>query len=335
MSFETRPLILVLCGSLFVFLSADGRGEDIKPNLGPACGRSGDNDDFEKEVWDNVGTVRCLHCHQEGGDAEESALLLRDPRKLSGHDRDDAMRHNHDAFTRLAKMKEGERSRLLVKAGGGLDHGGGAVVKPGSRADLILWAFVRGLDTPAATTPRVARDDDRPPFFDGVVMLDAKRLLRRVTLSLAGRLPTAAELAAVADKGLEGLPPLLDAMLKEGAFYDRLREGFNDIFLTLGIDGNAEATVLSYEHFEKTRLWTQKHDLSHVPEKDRQKARYKLDDDYRKALLGEPMKLIEHVVRNDRPFTELVTATASSTRSATSSRIPTTRSNTSPSGSKG
>ncbi len=40
----------------------------------------------------------------------------------------------------------------------------------------------------------------------------------------------------------------------------------------------------------------------------RQKARYKLDADYRKALLGEPMKLIEHVVRNDRPFTEIVTA---------------------------
>ena len=60
--------------------------------------------------------------------------------------------------------------------------------------------------------------------------------------------------------------------MKEDAFYDRLREGFNDIFLTLGIDGNAEATVLSYEHFEKSRLWTQKYDLSHVPEKDRQKA---------------------------------------------------------------
>src|SRR5207253_698277 len=104
------------------------------------------------------------------------------------------------------------------------------------------------------------------------------------------------------------LPTLLDELMKEDAFYDRLREGFNDIFLTVGLDGNPEATVLSYEHFTKTRLWTQKYDLSHVPEKDRQKARYKLDADYRKALLGEPMKLVEHIVRNDRPFTEIVTA---------------------------
>ena len=105
------------------------------------------------------------------------------------------------------------------------------------------------------------------------------------------------------------MPAILDAVMKEDAFYDRLREGFNDIFLTLGVDGNADQTVLSYEHFEKTRHWYQKHDLSHIKdEKDRQQARYKLADDYRKALLGEPMKLIEHIVRNDRPFTEIVTA---------------------------
>ena len=51
------------------------------------------------------------------------------------------------------------------------------------------------------------------------------RLLRRVTLSLAGRLPTEAENTAAAARGLDGLPPLLDALMKEEAFYDRLREG--------------------------------------------------------------------------------------------------------------
>jgi hypothetical protein len=151
-------------------------------------------------------------------------------------------------------------------------------------------------------------DKNLPPFFDGVVMLEPQRLLRRVTLSLAARLPTEAEKSTIASKGLEGLPVLLDTLMKEESFYERLREGFNDIFLTIGLDGNPEATVLTYEHFTKTRLWTQKHDLSHFPEKDRQKARYKLDADYRKALLGEPMKLVEHIVRNDRPFTDLVTA---------------------------
>ncbi len=95
-------------------------------------------------------------------------------------------------------------------------------------------------------------------------------------------------------------------MLKEDAFYDRLQEGFNDIFLTLGYDGNGEE-VLSYDHFQK-RLWYQKFDLSHVPEKERQRARWKLADVYREAILREPLELIEHIVRNERPFTELATA---------------------------
>src|SRR5438128_8852727 len=140
-------------------------------------------------------------------------------------------------------------------------------------------------------------------------MLDDRRLLRRITLSLAGRLPTEAEFAAVARDGLKAMPALLDAVMKEDAFYNRLREGFNDIFLTLGIDGNADQTVLSYEHFEKTRHWYQRFDLSHIKDKnERQRTEWKIAAEYRKALLGEPMKLIEHVVRNDRPFTEIVTA---------------------------
>lgn len=305
MSLKTRSLLSALC--LLSLLSAGGRGEDKKPYDGPACSRSVD-DYFAKEVWANVGAVRCLQCHKRGGDAEESKLILQDPRKVQGHAQDDAMRHNRDAFSRLARAKEGGQSRLLMKVVGGLDHGGEEVLKPCSKGYLILAEFVRRINAPPSAASRVVDDKDLPPFFDGVVMLDAKRLLRRVTLSLAGRLPTAAEKAAVAEKGLNGLPPLLDALMKEDAFYDRLREGFNDIFLTLGIDGNPEATVLSYEHFTRTRLWTQKHDLSHIPEKDRQKERYKIDADYRKALLGEPMKLIEHIVRNDRPFSEIVTA---------------------------
>src|SRR5262249_33634168 len=61
--------------------------------------------------------------------------------------------------------------------------------------------------------------------------------------------------------------------------------------------------------FSTTRHWYQKHDLSRIEdESERRKAGYKLADDYRKALLGEPMRLIEYIVRNDRPFTELVTA---------------------------
>jgi hypothetical protein len=306
MSHDTRWLVLVL-GALIGF-SASACGHEQKPNGGPAVDRNLD-DFFAKEVWPKVGAVSCLQCHKKGGDAEESKLVLQDPKKLQGHAQDEAMGRNRDAFARLARVKHKDEARLLVKVAGGLKHGGEDVLKPGSKGYLILAEFVRRVNAPpSTTTPRVVDEKNLPPFFDGVTMLEPKRLLRRVTLSLAGRLPTDAERPIIAAKRLDGLPDILDGLMKEDAFYDRLREGFNDVFLTVGID-NAVATVLTYEHFTKTRLWTQNFDLSKIGDaKAQQQARYKLMADYNKALLGEPMKLVEHIVRNDRPFTEIVTA---------------------------
>ncbi|MBI3861452.1 MAG: hypothetical protein HY290_06110 [Planctomycetia bacterium] len=210
----------------------------------------------------------------------------------------------------MAAEKENGQSRMLLKVAGELDHGGSLVLPPDSPGYRVLADFVRRVHgAGGGPAPLSATDSGATPFFEGVVMLDNRRLLRRVTLSLAGRLPSDDELAAIAGEGPKALPAILDAVMKEDAFYNRLREGFNDIFLTLGIDGNADQTVLSYEHFEKTRHWYQHYDLSHIADKnERQRTEWKIADEYRKAILGEPLKLIEHIVRNDKPFTEIVTA---------------------------
>jgi hypothetical protein len=305
MSVKTRSMAAVLF--CLIAGAAAARGDQNRASIGSACTR-GLDDYFTREVWPKVASRLCLSCHTEGGDAEGSRLVLQDPQKVKGEARGEAFRHNREAFVRMARTRVKDQSRLLLKVSGGLKHGGADVLEPGSTGYLVLAELVRRLNTPPASLPAV---DDRklPPFFDGVAMMEPRPLLRRVTLSLAGRLPTEAENSAVAARGLDALPPILDGILKEDAFYDRLREAFNDIFLTLGIDGNADQTVLSYEHFEKTRLWYQTYDLSHIKDKnERQRTEWKMAADYRTALLGEPMKLVEYIVRNDRPFTEIVTA---------------------------
>jgi hypothetical protein len=195
------------------------------------------------------------------------------------------MRQNWGAFVEMAKLKEGEQSRLLFKASGAIKHGGKQVVSPDSAAYRILTEFVRRVNAPSSphAVRELPEDNHAPPFFGGIVMLDDRKLLRRATLSLAGRLPDKTELFAVEREGLKALPKILDAVFQEDAFYDRLREGFNDIFLTVGYDDVPE-NALSYEHFSKTRGWNQKFDLSHIAdEKARTKAGYKLSDDYRNA----------------------------------------------------
>jgi hypothetical protein len=254
---------------------------------------------FETEVWPKVGERTCLNCHAPRGDAAESKFLLEDPALHA-----DYLARNRQAFLRMASQKKDGVSRILLKASGKLDHGGGAQLKPGTSGYRVLEQFVRRLE--GAPDAFQATASSRP-FFDGVRMASPERLLRRVTLSLAGRLPTSEERAEVERDGEPAVHRLLDHILTEDAFYHRLAEGFNDIFLTLGYPGLPD-DALSYDHFEKTRHWYEKFDLSHVPEKERTKAGYKLTDDYRKALLHEPLELVKYIVRNDRPFTEIVTA---------------------------
>ena len=285
-------------------LAGAAAAADPRP-AGPACAGAADAF-FRDEVWPEVGAKTCLTCHRPGGDAEESGFVLRDPKRADGPARDEAMRHNRAAFARVAAGREKDQARVLLKVVGRLDHGGGKVLKPDSPEYRVLASFVRRVTAPQ-TPPSAA--EAGPPFFAGVVMVDDRRLLRRLTLSLAGRLPTPAEAEAVARDGAKAIPKILDGVMAEDAFYDRLREGFNDIFLTLGVDGNPDQNVLSYDHFNKTRMWYQKFDLTRAGDaKAQTQARYQLARDYRKSLLDEPMRLVEYVVRNNRPFTEVVTA---------------------------
>lgn len=266
---------------------------------GPGC--SGVDSFFAEEVWGKVGERTCLKCHNAKGDAAESEFVLRetlqDPTALA---------KNRQAFLRMAMAEEDGQSRLLLKIAGKLDHGGGEVLKIDSTGYKILKRFTTRSTMKPDDIPQVATIDAKS-FFQGVQMMAPRRLLRRMTLSLAGRLPTPTEQAAVEQNGLKAIDTIVGQVMKEEAFFERLLEGFNDILLIRGYEGVPE-NALSYEHF-KHRNWYQKHDLSSITDEDAQrKARYKLAGDYREAMLREPLELIKYIVRNERPFTEIVTA---------------------------
>ena len=192
-------LVLLVAG---LFAAASVRADDAQPCVGTGCAAALDVF-FADEVWAKVGEQECLKCHKAGGDAEDSKFVLLDAQRSQGPARIEAMRTNRDAFVRLARLKEGDQSRLLLKVVGKLDHGGKEVLKLDSAGYRVLADFVWRVNAPA-TKPASDSIDDKnaPPFFEGIVMLDDRKLVRRATLSLAGRLPTEAELAAVSSQGL-------------------------------------------------------------------------------------------------------------------------------------
>src|SRR6185437_11179810 len=224
----TTCFLLVLA----FFLSAVTRADSNQAYSGPACAAPVD-DFFANQVWPKVGAKTCLECHKTGGDADDSDFILLDP-QVSQNDqqRDHALRHNRDQFVHMARTKEGDQSRLLLKVVGKLKHGGKVALKPDSAGYHVLAEFVTRLYAPSTEVANAPADDkNAPPFFDGVSMVEDRQLLRRVTLSLAGRLPTEGELDLVKRQGIKAIPGVLDSVMSEDAFYARIREGFNDIFL--------------------------------------------------------------------------------------------------------
>lgn len=299
---KNQRLLQCLKLALIALFGSDVASSAEHEHPGPAC-ISKAADFFAEEVWTKVAARTCIKCHRSGGDAEDSKFVLWEPAR----DADAALAHNRAAFTEMATVMQGEQSRMLLKVVGKLDHGGEDALSPDSSRYRILEEFVRRVNG-AGPGKQIAVARAKAPFFEGVEMVDERRLLRRLTLSLTGRLPTQVELSAVASGGLGSVGKILDQLMAEEAFYDRLAEGFNDIFLTPGIDDVAE-NVLSYEHFEKTRHWYQHWDFSDIKdEQKRKEAGWELARHYRESMQREPMELVKHIVRNGKPFTELITA---------------------------
>ena len=263
---------------------------------------------FVDEVWAKVGELSCLKCHNNAGEAEDSRFILRKTILLDGAQLQTAHEANFRAFAKMARMrKAGQLPRLLLKPIGQLDHEGEQVLEPDSTGQDILKAFVQRMEGKSAPVSPAGKYKPGS-FLEGVTMIGNESLLRRLTLSLAGRLPTTRERQVIKEKDLAGLDALLDQLMAEDAFYQRLKEGFNDIFLTNGYEGNGEL-ILSYDHFNETRHWYQKHNFSHIEDKRaRQEALWDMARVYREAIRAEPLELVAHVVRNNRPFTEIMTA---------------------------
>ena len=135
--------------------------------------------------------------------------------------------------------------------------------------------------------------------------LSRSETLRRAAQQLVSRLPTLDEFKMVASEGDGGMRQAISGMMTEEAFYGRLSEIFNDYLLTDKYHSRngseAAISLLSSDDFPERRWFD--------PGKDNRR------DDYnaqRQAtndgVAREPLALINHVVRNDLPFTEMLTA---------------------------
>lgn len=241
---------------------------------------------FLREVWAPAVSNNCAACHNQQGSAKDSEFVLYN----SGWG--NYLEANFRVMSDLAKTSRDGESILILKALGRVSHGGGAVMQDGDATHQRLKAFVNRVEQGAACES--ANDAE---FYQDVTLLDQQQVLRKSTLSLAGRLPTQAEYDAVESQGLEAV---LDQVMSEDGFYTRMTESFNDLFLTDMYLPGDDAVELLDEDIFPDRMW-----YEDIGDDDQRRAARDATND---AIARESLQLIRHVISQDRPFTEILTA---------------------------
>jgi Protein of unknown function (DUF1588) len=249
---------------------------------GVACGNEercvSSREFYSSQVYGKA-MADCNGCHSPGGVAVQQGAKLQVVRDSYP----DFVSTNIKALRDYAKIEVDGRPLLLLKALGERKHGGGAVLKADSDQYRILETYVNDL---RAGNEKTCSDNDAL----AVQYLDRRETLRKAAVTLAGRMPTDAELAELSsDAALENA---VVKLTNEEPFYDRLREIWNDALLTeRGIDAGVGAFYNNapelYDdkapgYTPENRGWTST------------------------SFTQEPMRFIEFVVRNNLPFSDVV-----------------------------
>lgn len=252
---------------------------------------------FSETVWPQVMAPNCITCHTSGG--VTSAFNLVDATVS------DFLNKNFDTVKRFVVRKDAAGRSLLLSKASNLtsDHGGGERFPATDPRYLALDELSDRMTVCA---------DDRAPSQQALVLTSPYQHLRRATLSLAGRLPTATEEAAVAAAATptalaDAMNAILDAAMAEPAFFERVKEIYNDLLLT-----NAMANESVFMNM-KVDLGNFANESYYAFARLRAQGYTTADIERLRAFAGQgigyaPLELIAYVVRNNRPFTEILTA---------------------------
>ncbi len=287
-SFRGALLALLAAAAAGACSGGDKPGSDDGP-IGATGECLSSQQYFAEKVWVPVLSKVCMKCHSPDGlAAQKNADLILLPSGYPGF-----MESNLQLMSNLARTEFDDISILLRKPIGEMNHGGEAVLAQDSAEFAALEEFVRrvksGDDCPAAASEAK---------YDDVVMLDPQATLRKASLNLLGQLPPPEQIQALQAAGEPGLSAALDELFVRDEFYTRLKEIYNDRLLTDRYTGyNGYAINLLNETFFPNAV-DDTYDL--ISEEERAKING--------AVAREPLELIAHVVRNDRPFTEILTA---------------------------
>ena len=259
-----------------------------------ACPCTTDADFFFTQIWTPILTD-CVSCHNPNGIASGTDHVLW------SSDVDGYLEHDFDVLKSFAAITEGkDGAALLLSKPRGISHGGGQRLGMTTSSSLYanLVELIERFGDPVTSCAGAPAD-----FYAGVNYLDNSELLRKAALLFAGRAPTTAELNAVATADDGQMRTAVRALMTGDGFEAFLMEAANDRLLTDKFrDSSSSAIGQLGSEYEYPHLYDR---IDAQPDDETRWEMWLLTND---AVAAEPLRLITHVVENERPYTEVLTA---------------------------
>ena len=253
---------------------------------------------FRNHISGQIIQAKCINCHVAGGLSGNTRLVFVRSSDTLDHEARN-LRTLQDLLDDLAD--EGGGSYILNKIQG-VAHGGGVQVPLGSTDFANMERFL-GLLGEQIATVRLTPET----LFDTVIMASPRKTLRRAALIFAGRIPTDAEYAAVEGGNERALRVTIRGLMEGPEFHEFLIRGSNDRLLTDRhsggvLDGDGFFVDFVNEHYRRIKI---------ARATDNERAWNDFYDWLGSVGYGArraPLELIAHVVENDLPYTEILTA---------------------------
>ncbi|MFT5431863.1 MAG: hypothetical protein ACI9OJ_002561 [Myxococcota bacterium] len=249
-----------------------------------------DLDYFQREVSLPLLEKRCVACHTADGLAKHSKLVL------ASNSESNYLKRNFDAMREIASYQYEGDSLLLLKPTNRIAHGGGEQFAVGSADYNAIAGLLERFSAPNSCTP-ISGD---AKLIERVDLYDLPETLRHARMQLLGSVPTPEQMELVAGGDEAVLRTEVAGWLEDDRFHDTLKLWLNDFLHTDKYLGGQKAIdLLDSEDYPNRKYYD---DIEDSSERKRQ---LELAND---SVARAPLELVSHVVRNNLPFTEVLTA---------------------------
>jgi hypothetical protein len=274
-------------------------------------------------AWELYGPVfsRCMGCHNEFGLAQKGNVRLKFVLPGEPEFAETNVELLREYATSSVMVEGAELALLVAKPTGKMGHVGGEVLKPDGPEARLLASFVEKLRTPPACAQTL--EDKAQAALEALTLSSPRETYARAKLLLTGEVATPEEVDALPDTEAM-LDEQLDALLASAGFLDRAQEMFGDWLRTDAYSSLVRGDELMQQLRDYPRNTFFQPLCSDTvmnrccdPATEQCCANLNPDtsmcteaagDLAIDAVAREPLELIRHIVKNDLPLTEIVTA---------------------------